>query len=302
MKALILGDIHLNNSPFLWKRVQEIIKLNKKLKFNTLIQLGDLFDNYMLSNTDLLYFSAFIKALTYAGFKHIYIVQGNHEIPKYSNIPAIAKIINNLYLNIKYISKSTIIENIQFIPYTNEMININESCDVILSHIDTALLNKIHNKICINGHNHTHSQYAQNKYDLGSVIPMEFDQNYSGYNYYCILNNAKILIKKFKYEIKQKIITIKSYKDLENVKKQNNEQLKIILDTKEIRSSELKKLIKDNIVDRFEIKSKSKTVFQDDIQKLLSTIVDNKNIMLENNIQKNIIEQAEIQLQNLIGI
>lgn len=308
MRYFILGDVHLQESPYFEKRLTEISVINAKVKCKTLIQLGDLFHNYSITNKDLQLFTQFLSRLNTAGFKKYIVIQGNHEIPKHSSVPAISNILNDLMsafgIDFTYITQPHQHENIFLIPYTTTTLPIiPESVVAVLSHVDTILFETAFlSLISLNGHNHTYKFHNDTKHDLGSIIPYEFDRAYTNNNYYAILAGDKLFVRPFKLQVKQKIVSVNSIDELKNVKRGKNEQVKIILNTKDITPSAVKNLIEDGQIDRVEFNTTSELSFNSDVQEIYDEILKHKKIIINNGIKASIVDSAEYQLKTLIGI
>jgi DNA repair exonuclease SbcCD nuclease subunit len=304
MNYLIIGDYHALRQPAQQRgRLKELVGIVVENHINCVIQLGDFFDEYLIGNNELAFFSEYIRELNIAAVKKLYMLGGNHEVSKSTAIADISEVLNQMSqvfkVEVEFVTDQTVFNeagcHFEFVPYSRCMVQQmcpSKNSTVMLSHIDRDILvsslQDCEFALWFNGHNHTYKQLNKHCFDVGSVLPFEFDQEYNGQNYYFIVSahNGKLSCqrKSFKYKIKQRTIVLNSIADMEKISKTNvedgEEQIKLDIRTKEVTPAQMQKLLQSGLVSRLTYNTTLESCdFRGDLEQLLEIIKQNEGVV-----------------------
>ena len=303
---LIIGDYHALRQPLLQRgRLKELVGIVVANHIDTVIQLGDFFDEYLIGNNELQFFSEYVRELNIARVKQLVMLGGNHEVSKSSAIADISEVLNELAkcfsIKVEFITERSAVRDqecwLEYVPYSRCLVQQPaepHKNTIMLSHIDRDILvqslNECKYALWFNGHNHTYKQINKRCFDVGSVIPFEFDQDYTGQNYYFIVTADKGQIqckrKSFAYKIQQRTITVNSIADLEKVSKtileSGEEQIKLNVKTKELSPAQMQQLLQSGVVTRLSFDTAMESCdFKGDLQQLYEIIKQNEAVFLK---------------------
>lgn len=192
MKILIITDAHLfHKYAITTKKYHDILKNED---YDIIVDCGDLTNNSSLTAPQLDKISHIYDNI----IKPIYIVAGNHDSLSGTTIASVFSMKNN----IKIITKPIILDNMLFVPYTDDIKTLYQNLDSIVkdqvnfmfSHLnltsnfyatipfkDAKILHK-YAEIVFNGHIHTieENKTAFGKiYNLGSCSNLTFGDNHT---------------------------------------------------------------------------------------------------------------------------
>jgi len=267
MKYVIIGDNHWGIKKFSLKFFElqynfyknQIIPYMKENNLDTIIHMGDLFDNRIIIDINFfdLFVNKFIKLLKDNNIKFISIL-GNHDIYYKNRLDVnLVKYITFIYPDFKIIDKITNFDNMTLIPWIisdNELPE--EYNDIVLGHFEFQNIDKMISgkynyshfnkaKIVISGHYHNFSKkdnvlYVGTPYqltwnDFGEIKGF-YVLDTNSYKLNFIKNKITPIHLKIIYNNKYKKLLLKGFEedifvDINDIENYKNHKFKVIVET-----------------------------------------------------------------------
>jgi len=308
--VFIVGDMHVEITQYAFRgRIVEMMQKIKEHECKSVICLGDFFNSWLLNNDSLQMFSYYIKMMSRV-VDHISFIQGNHELPKTKEFTPIFEVMHTLFpqmsttLTWHTTPSSTFSHpnhNLYIIPFSKELdynfLEKQVKGRIVLGHFDIKQIRRIRKmspKYIISGHYHTPQKFKGGMI-LGSYVPIEFDRDYEGKNYYAVIKpDNKIKIRSFEHQIQQKIVEVNDNDDVKDLLKEQKKQkkrekrtprelVKVIVTSKSVSHDALSRLLSENGCSRIEFDTSAEIFPEGTIQELYEKFLVDKDLLMKVN-------------------